>query len=236
MPAIGMEAMKYVVYCDESRHDAQNHRYMAIGGLWVPEPKKTDVSHAFRSLCRELSLNAEVKWNKTSEARLASYKRLVDFFFDTPGLKFRVIVVEHSKIDNERFHGGDSELAFYKFYYQMLKAWILKGNEYLLLLDKKQNCAVGRYGDLRQMLDRRAKNAEAIIRDLTIIDSSETPLAQLCDILTGAVAATYCVDTKGAKSALANHIALRIGLQHLRFKSASPHFNKFNVFQINLGL
>jgi len=176
-----------------------------------------------------------VKWNKTSKLKLSEYKRLVDFFFECPDLNYRVIVVDQSKVDLKRFHDGDWELGFYKFYYQMLKAWVLKGNDYLVLLDFKQNKLMSRYDDLRRILRRRAAGASATIHDLTVIDSVQTPLAQLCDILTGAVAASCCVDVRSAKADLAGHIAARAGLSSLRLSSLSPAFSKFNIFRIRLS-
>jgi len=228
--------MKYVVYCDESRHDGpQNHRYMAIGGLWVNSAHKDAVTRQFRDLKRALGLNAETKWNKVSASRLEDYRKLCDFFFDAAELNYRVIVVDQSKVDVQRFHEGDWELGFYKFYYQMLKAWVTPSNEYLILLDFKQNKDKDRYSDLRRILRRRATAAKAKILDLSIIDSSQSPLAQLCDILTGAVAASCCADVQSAKATLAAHIASRAGFPNLGSLSYSPAFAKFNIFRINLS-
>lgn len=227
--------MNYVVYCDESRHNGpENHRYMAIGGIWVLEEQKQVVSRNFRDLCRSLGINSEVKWNKTSSSRLLDYQRLVDFFFDSAALSYRVIVVDQSKVNLDRFHDGDQELGFYKFYYQMLKGWVTPGNEYLVLLDYKQNRDHCRYSDLRRILGRRALTAKAVIRDLTVIDSAQTPLVQLCDLLTGAVAASCCADTHSAKAKLAEYIASKANLPSLRVRHRSPAFTKFNIFQINL--
>jgi hypothetical protein len=228
--------MQYVVYCDESRHDGGlNARFMAIGTLWVPRYRKAALTKALRELFRNQGLHAEVKWSKVSAHRLDSYKRIVDFFFADPELRFRVIVVDQERFDPERFHGGDRELGFYKFYYEVLHRWMEPGNEYLVLLDFKQNQSAGRYHDLRTVLTRKLKG-EARILDLTVIDSSETPLAQLCDVLTGAVAAAWCKFAAAGtpKADLAEYIASRRGLPSMRIASASPAISKFNVFQIEL--
>jgi len=230
------DPLRYVVYCDESRHNGpQNHRYMAIGGLWVPQHAKDDLSRQFRTLCRSMGLNSEVKWSKVSTQRLAEYTRLIDFFFDSPDLHFRVIVVDQSKVDLARYHSGDPELSFYKFYYQMLKGWLTTGDEYLILLDRKQNTSSRRYTDLLRILRRRASWVKASVRDLTVINSSETPLAQVCDLLTGAVAASCCGDVKSAKASLTEYIASRAKLADLRVSHRSAAFTKFNIFRINLG-
>ena len=59
-------------------------------------------------------------------------KSLVDFFIQED-LHFRVIVVDQDKVE------GNRELGFYKFYYEMLIKWLTKDNQYLILLDFKQN-------------------------------------------------------------------------------------------------
>jgi len=228
--------MQYVVYCDESRHDGGiDARFMAIGSLWVPRCRKAEINKALRRLFRNEGLRAEVKWSKVSTARLAAYQRIVDFFFEEQDLRFRVIVVDHARYDPESFHGGDRELGFYKFYYEMLVKWLEPGNEYLILLDFKQNQSADRYQDLRAVLMRKLKGAAKIL-DLTVIDSRETPLAQLCDLLTGAVASAWCGDSKAgsAKAELCSYIARCRGLPTLKIASASPAISKFNVFKIDL--
>jgi len=227
--------MEYTVYCDESRHSgAAGDRYMAIGGLWVPKETKPALTREFRDLKRSVGLNSEVKWSKVSSARLEAYKTLADFFLARE-LSFRVIVVDQAKVDAQRFHGGDRELGFYKFYYEMLIKWLFAGNQYVILLDFKQNTGAGRYATLRTVLERKLKGV-AWIGDLTVIDSCQAPLAQLCDLLTGAVAASWCdgLAAEGPKQALAQHVAAGLNKASLKFQSASPVFEKFNVFRIDL--
>jgi len=226
--------MEYVVYCDESRHDgAEQNRFMAIGGLWLPRSQKPELTSRFRALRERIGLKGELKWSKVSERKLEAYKTLVDFFFDEPNLRFRVIVVDQSKVDAHRFHGGDRELGFYKFYYEMLEKWIEPANRYLVLLDFKKNKGAGRYTTLRRVLENRTKGS-AWIDDLTVIDSYESPLAQLSDLLTGAVAASWCsFKSATPKSRLADHLGSRRG-NSLRSVNGSPGLTKFNIFRIQL--
>jgi len=228
--------MDYVVYCDESRHEgAGHHTYMSIGGLWVPRSEKLELTRKFRSLCRSLDLHSEIKWNKVSAARLEAYRRLVDFFFEHESLFFRVVVVNRTKIDVERYHGGDWELGFYKFYYEMLEKWIIPGNRYLILLDFQENKDIKRYSDLRTILERAIK-AKAEIIDLTVVDSEQTPLSQLCDLLTGSVSASWCGLAEGTpKAKLAAYIAAKCGCSSLMTQSYSPAICKFNIFHIHLA-
>lgn len=224
---------RYVIYCDESCHElTPHHKFMSIGGLKVQQARKRELSKAFKSLLQSSSLNAEVKWTKVSNRRLQDYKKVIDFFFDND-LQFRAIVVEQAKVRFHECHGRDRELAFYKFYYEMLKKWLEAGNEYLILLDYKNNRGADRYTTLRTYLERHLRG-KAWIRDLTTILSKQTPLAQLCDILTGSVAAANNGFLCGsAKAKLIEHITARARLESL-CRSTPLSAKKFNIFKMDL--
>lgn len=133
----------------------------------------------------------------------------------------------------QEYHGKDRELAFYKFYYEMLEKWLDAGNEYLILLDYKNNRGADRYTTLRTYLERHFRG-KAWIHDLTTILSKQTPLAQLCDILTGSIAAANNGFSSGsAKANLAEYITARAGLESL-CKSTPLNANKFNIFKMDL--
>ena len=226
---------KVVVYCDESCHDLRGyHEWMSIGGLRIPRENKPGLTKAFRQLCERRGLRGEVKWTKTSAKRLDDYKALIDFFFAEVDLRFRTIVVEQAKVKMVEQHGRDRELAFYKFYYEMLEKWLEERAEYLILLDYKLNQGADRYTTLRTYLQRHLRGI-AWIADLTVIDSSESPLAQLCDLLTGAVAAAYNgTRVGGPKETLTEYIASSAGFSTLRTSTGLAE-SKFNIFKIDLG-
>jgi len=224
----------YVIYCDESCHElTPRHAFMAIGGLKVPRAEKASLSRKLRALMRSCKLHSECKWSKVSNKRVEDYKKIVDFFFEHHEISFRAIIIEQAKVQFEKYHGKDSELAFYKFYYEMLEKWLQPGNEYLILLDYKNNRGADRYMDLKKCLQNYL-GEKARIRDLTIIDSKVTPLAQLCDILTGSIAAAYNgFHQHTAKEQLANYIASLAGLSTLR-TSTPLSVRKFNIFKMDL--
>lgn len=225
-----------MIYCDESCHDlAPPHKFMAIGGLKVHRPEKTRLSRELRRLMQSRGLNSELKWSKVSTKRLEDYKKVVDFFFQHPQLTFRAIVIEQFKVKLEEYHGKDPELAFYKFYYEMLEKFLLPGNEYLILLDYKSNRGADRYMALKTYLQNYL-GQRARIRDLTIIDSSQTPLSQLCDILVGSVAAeNNGFEKHAAKEQLASYIASSAGLSTLCTSTLPPPAaEKFNIFKMDL--
>jgi len=221
----------YVIYCDESCYElTPGHRFMSIGGLKVPRTKKAELSRQLRTLMRSCGLNSELKWTKVSRQRLIDYKKVARFFFERKEISYRAIIVEQARIRFEEYHGRDRELAFYKFYYEMLEKWLEPGNEYLILLDYKNNRGTDRYTTLKTYLERYLRGS-AWIRDLTIINSKETPLAQLCDVLTGAVAAA-CNGPRphSPKEAMVDYIASQAGLTNL-CRSTPLSEDKFNIFR-----
>jgi hypothetical protein len=194
---------------------------------------RDEISRELRALREKVGLAGEIKWSKVSEKRLEMYRRIVDFFFDSPDLHFRCIVVEHGKLDFLQFHGGDRELGFYKFYYEMLEKWMFQNNRYLVLLDFKKNKGADRYGSLRRTLENTVRG-RAWIDDLTVIDSHQSHLAQLADLLTGAVSAAWCGQPADRpKGKLSAYIGERRGAS-LCAPDPGAGFSKFNIFKIRL--
>lgn len=228
-----IDPSKMVVYCDESRHTpGPQNPYWAIGSLWLPRAKQRAWTAQIRALLATHHLRGEVKWSKTSRVALPGYQALIEAFVADPDLRFRAIVVDHQVFDAQR-HGGDRELGFYKLYYEMLEKWVKPQQRYLFLLDHQTVSEVGRFAMLRTVLDRSVRG-RAWVDDLTVVDSQETPLVQLADLLTGAVAAAWCgVKPDSPKAALIAAIERAVG-HPLTRPSPGPGLEKLNIFQIRL--
>lgn len=235
VPATQPFDQQYIVYCDESRHDACNaNPYMGIGGLWIPYERKDALRRRFDSIASEHLLRGELKWSKVSEKSLAGYKAIIDAFATDPELSFRVILVDHKATDYALFHAGDHELGFYAFYYHMLTKWLLPESSYIIILDHKVNSQEGRYSVLERRLKQTAPTSTSI-RKVGVANSRESRLAQLADLLTGAVTACWCDTPENTpKAYLQSHLANRLRMQNLRTPTPSPAFGKFNAFKIHL--
>jgi hypothetical protein len=228
--------LRYTIFCDESRHTGgPDARYQVIGGLWVPSEKKDAITKELKSIRRDVGLNGEIKWSKVSSKMLNSYLEIVKFYFNCQDINYRAIIVDQHTVDHKIYHNGDKELGFYKFYYEMLEKWLRRKSEYTVLLDFKKNKGADRYTELRRCLESYGQSRDISIKDLTVIDSKHSHLAQLCDLLTGAVSTDANDAAVGvAKLGLISEMAALRGTPRLSVASISPAFSKFNVFRINL--
>lgn len=231
--------MKFDVYCDESRPEAlttkssNGARYLVIGSLWFPREQRDQCKTELHALKDAGKIGGELKWAKVSYSRLAAYQSIVDWFFEAgEQVRFRAIVVDRTKLDMVRFHNGDGELGFYKFYYQMLHHWILDQNDYAIFCDLKRNREQDRLHILQRVLSRT--NLIADISLVQGIESKQSVLIQAVDVFTGAVAAKFneSASLGTAKAAIIEQVESRIGNPICHTKKGQE---KFNIFEIRPG-
>ena len=229
--------MKFDVYCDESRPDLLSSahpsaRFMVIGSLWLATEDRQTFKDEIHSIRNKHRIGGEFKWQKISPSKAAFYNELVEWFCAKGDrLRFRCIVVEHQKINLMRFHDGDQELGFYKFYYEMLHQWILDFNEYAVFCDLKRNRTRDRLPILMQCLNNT--NLTSVTKSVQAVPSEESVLIQLTDVLTGTAAARLndMLKPHGAKANLVSHLE---GCLRRRIQRTYWSEQKFNVFVINL--
>ncbi|MGK7392125.1 MAG: DUF3800 domain-containing protein [Candidatus Cyclobacteriaceae bacterium M2_1C_046] len=228
--------MDFEVYCDESGLEAINkkdeHKFSSIGGIWLPASHRESLKEGLKTIKDKHGILGELKWKKLSPAYFELYKDVIDFFFSSEFIRFRVILVESSKIDHIRFNNMDSELGFYKFYYQLLHHWIYDFNSYNIFVDLKINRYTRRLTELRKVLD--LSNLTSDIRQVQGLPSEQSLGIQLADILTGLAASKFNGEIKegSAKSRLIDYLEQ----VHINKELApTPKWEeKFNIFRINL--
>lgn len=226
--------MNFEVYCDESglealtRKDA--HKFTAIGGIWMPAEFRDSFKASMIAIKEKQNIKGELKWQKISPAYLELYQEVINYFFDTPELRFRVIMVESKTVDNIRFNDKDAELGFYKFYYQLLHHWIFDFNTYNFYIDFKVNRNKGRLKVLKMVLD--ASNLTSNIQQVQALHSHESLGIQLADVLTGMVSAKF--NKEISSDAKKNIIKLAESKLHKSIAPTKKWEEKFNVFKINL--
>lgn len=229
------------LYCDESRQDllaekgsiSANNIFCCIGGIMVPSASRQAIKVRVNQLKRQHDIHNEIKWTTVSPSRLEFYVDLVDLFFATPELSFRTVVIDASKVRNNIFNNDDQELGYYKFYYQLLYHWLNSANCYRIYTDQKTNREKKRLKDLRHIINNSIKEGNPI-DSIQAIDSSESVLLQMQNVLMGAVGYKYNYQGEG-QSWAKESIVHRIEKHIKKSISATPASErKFNIFAINL--
>jgi len=225
--------VNFEIYCDESQQELfgsptelRKGKFTTIGGLWIEASIRQDIKEAIKKLRDKYNLHGEFKWTRVSPSKLAFYLELIDLFFATDSMRFRCLVLPALQLDAIRFHSGDTELMFYKFYYQLLHHWIEDANTYRIFVDMKTNRIGGRLERLREVL--ASANRFAFVEQIQALPSNEVDLLQLVDVLIGAVGYRFH-SRKGsrAKLSVVNRIEEHLGHP---IRKTPRHVEKFNVF------
>jgi hypothetical protein len=219
------------VFADESRLNGDRH--MLIGGLWVPTeldgPLRSDIN-GWRDTT---NMTGEMKWTKVSNGKLAEYQGFTDLFFAHARVGFHCIVLDTKVIDHLAYSDGDSELGFYKFYFQLLSRRVRKGNRYTIFTDHRTTRKDTRLADLGRCVNNwcagHATPGERPVLDVRPCDSKCEDMVQLVDVLLGAVGYQCNGRSESAsKMALIGHLEEKL---HRRLSSPTPpYFRKLNVW------
>ncbi len=224
--------MEYNVYCDESCHLISNDsKYMLIGAVYCPKHKVKKVNKYIEYLKKNYNLSdkIELKWNKIDKKTERLYLDIINYFFDNDDLKFRVIVIDKTKLDHEKYNQTENDF-YHKAYYDMLKYIIVPGNSYNIYPDIKDTNS---YYYHQVMLDylriKMSDTNKKTIKKAQPIRSYEAPILQINDILIGAL--SYYYRNLSGNSVKLNIISEISKLYQSNFDISSYYSNtKFNIF------
>ena len=229
--------MKLDIYCDESRLEfleSDENGFMVIGSLWLEREKRDRLKTSIKELKVKHNFGVEIKWTKISYKMLDFYKELIDLFTDYQDFHFfKAIVVDTSKINFE-YHQNNSDIGFYKFYYQVLVHKMnttTKHHEYYIYVDDKTNKVYKPLPLLKKILSNATYTGE--IKLIEPRNSFENLFIQYVDVLIGLVSYGYNTgEMKGAKKELYEYACnkLKVNLKQKTTKKAKP----FNIFEIDL--
>lgn len=162
------------------------------------------------------------------------YKELVDIFVDLEEFHFfKAIVVDTDKINFE-YHQNNSDIGFYKFYYQVLVHKMNSASNfhnYYVYVDDKTNKVYKPLPLLKEVLNNAIYNGN--VKLIEPRDSYENIFIQYADVLIGLV--SYGFNTKqmhGAKKELYEYASHRLGMA--LNKATSKDKKPFNIFKIQL--
>lgn len=178
------------VYCDESCHLEHDHQpIMLLGAVWCPATETRHYSDSIRQIKTKYAARGEMKWNKVSRSKQAFYLELVTFFFASPNLNFRCLVVnDKSKLNHSYFNLGSHDSFYYKMYFFLLRNILSYRNQYNVYLDMKDTRSQKKISTLREVLCNNVHDFEKdMIHRIQHIRSREVELLQLTDFLLGAI-------------------------------------------------
>lgn len=182
----------YNVYCDESCHLENDHEdVMVLGAVWCPAEASRNAFVRLREIKAEhgLAHDFELKWTKVSPAKLAYYRDVLDYFFDSDDLGFRAVVIpDKTKLRHEEF-GQTHDDWYYKMYFDMLKTILQPTSSYRVYIDIKDTHGAQKVRNLHDVICNNIYDfSHEIVESVQIVRSDEIELMQLADLLIGAVA------------------------------------------------
>lgn len=229
--------MQVDIYCDESRLEfleSKDDGFMVIGSLWLKREERDDLKNKIKALKEKHNFSVEIKWTKISYKMFDFYKELVDLFVDMKEFHFfKAIVVDTSKVNFE-YHQNNSDIGFYKFYYQVLVHKMNTAshhNDYYVYVDDKTNKVYKPLPLLKKVLNNAIYAGN--VKLIEPRDSFENLFIQYVDVLIGIVSYGYNTsEMKGAKKELYDYACARLGLS--LNKSTAKDKQPFNIFEIKL--
>lgn len=186
--------MEYNVYCDESCHLVTNNsKYMLIGAVYCPKDKTKKINEYIKHLKANynLSNNIELKWNKIDKKTEKLYVDIINYFFNQDYLKFRVIVIDKTILNHEKYNQTENDF-YHKIYYEMLQYIISPENSYNIYPDIKDTNSYYYHQIMMSFLRKKIDDTNyQTIKKVQPIRSYESSILQINDILIGALSYYY---------------------------------------------
>jgi hypothetical protein len=191
------------IYCDESCHlENDDKQFMLLGCVSSAYNQVKRHTQRITELKLKHHYYGEIKWSSVASAQLPFYRELLDYFFDTD-LRFRAVVVDKTKINNEAF-GQDYDTFYYKMYYTLLNHKKNSEYKYNVYLDIKDTLSTHKVNELKKILNIKY----GVFNNVQNIRSHESVIMQVADFLMGAISYNLNVEAKKvlAKTAIIERI------------------------------
>src|SRR5574344_1417896 len=166
---------------------------MLIGAVYCPKDKVKKINEYIKHLKENynLSNNIELKWNKIDKKTEKLYLDIINYFFNCDFLKFRVIVIDKTSLNHDKYNQTENDF-YHKAYYDMLKYIIIPGNSYNIYPDIKDTNSYYSHQIMLQYLRiKMTDNNKKTIKKVQPIKSYEAPILQINDIIIGALSYYY---------------------------------------------
>jgi len=225
----------YKIFCDESCHlEHDSSDIMVVGALHCSAEKAVQLSKQIKLLRHQFNYKPELKWSRLNKNQWLFYKALIDMFVADTELSFKATVVLHKeRLNHELYNAGSHNTFYYKMFYYTLRDFLKINNEYRVYLDYMDTLGADKTKKLCEIL------TTSIGWDLeisaTIVQSHESQIIQLCDLLIGAVGYKNRSDINKI-SAIKNQFVsyLEEQLDKPLCVQTPPWEEKFNIFRFPL--
>jgi hypothetical protein len=222
------------IYCDESCHlENDQHTVMVLGAVWCPAEQSRKVAEGLRAIkiAHGLAPDFEIKWTKVSPARIDFYLGVVEYFFDSPDLHFRALIVPDKAILRHEQYEQEHDTWYYKMYFDMLKVVLNRDNHHRIYFDIKDTHSSEKLAKLKDILRSNAYDYDRrIIERVQAIRSHHVEQIQLVDLLIGVVSyANRNLSSSSAKMKLVEFVRARSRYRLTATTLLSE--SKFNLFR-----
>ncbi len=224
-----MAEKTFNIYCDESCHLENDHqKYMLLGSVSSAYNQVKRHTERIKHLKLKHHFFAEIKWVNVSGSQSQFYKALIDYFFDTD-LRFRAVIVDKSKIQNQAFV-QNHDTFYYKMYYYLLNHNKNSQYAYNVYLDIKDDLSAVKVEKLKEILNIQY----GVFRNVQNIRSHESILMQLADFIMGAL--SYNLNNSDKKMIAKTQLIERIQQHSGQSLTISSGYSasKLNLFFIDL--
>jgi hypothetical protein len=231
-------------FCDETSH--RGHRFAGVSGIALREERIKTLNYELTmlKLNRGKAATSELKWSKVNKHDMPLYEDVCRYFFSLVKAKhihFHALICDFQEYDHRALNLGFRETSISKSYYQILLHRCCK-----LCGDRAYTHVRPDTGDCTRALPKflPGLNADAIrrfqlrskpIRSINKVESQQSPIIQMNDIILGAILAHRNgrhleVNASPHKAHLAQHILALSGLRSYAFSTPydQPHFTIWN--------
>ena len=166
---------------------------MLIGAVYCPKNKVKKINDYIKHLKDNYNIakTIELKWNKIDKKTEKLYLDIINYFFNSDDLKFRVIVIDKTLLNHEKYNQTENEF-YHKAYYEMLKYIIIPDNVYNIYPDIKDTHSYYSHQIMLNFLRIKMSDTnKKTIKKVQPIRSYEAPILQINDILIGALSYYY---------------------------------------------